>query len=62
MDEEKFEKLKKLVNFEIYEGQYKVYVRGYIDKNFTIGEFEGTFVMKANHANRAEDFSMLNMG
>lgn len=43
-------------------GTFKVYGRAYLVGNITIGEGEGVGVVKANHENRATDFSMLNMG
>lgn len=43
-------------------GHYKVRGRVYTIKNETVADVEGTGYIKPNHANRAGDFSMLNMG
>lgn len=43
-------------------GQFKIYLRGFLEENVTAVEIEASVVIKANHANRAGDFSMLAMG
>lgn len=43
-------------------GTYKLHLRYFQDNNVTLVDFEATGVVKANFANRAKDFSMLNMG
>lgn len=43
-------------------GQYKFYVRVFIDDNMTIAEIEGKGIVKPKFALRDRDYSMLNMG
>lgn len=43
-------------------GQYKVYIRGYLENNLTAVEIVAIAIVKPNHANRAGEFSMLGMG